>query len=75
MLSCAVTMPSFEAQAALIKHVYSSNGLDYSTQYVEAHASQRAIRLRGLIVTNRSIRVPGPKPEIQLRQEPFIAPS
>ncbi|CAG8887928.1 unnamed protein product [Penicillium egyptiacum] len=34
-----VTMPSFEAQAALIKHVYSSNGLDYSTQYVEAHGT------------------------------------
>lgn len=35
-----VTMPSMEAQAALIKHVYESNGLDYSlTQYVEAHGT------------------------------------
>lgn len=33
-----VTMPSAEAQAALIKYVYESNGLDFgSTQYVEAH--------------------------------------
>ncbi|OQD61914.1 hypothetical protein PENPOL_c014G07931 [Penicillium polonicum] len=32
-----VAMTYFEAQAALIKHVHSSNGLDYSTQYVEAH--------------------------------------
>ncbi len=35
-----VTMPSGEAQAALIKYVYESHGLDYrSTQYVEAHVS------------------------------------
>lgn len=35
-----VTMPSFEAQAALIKHVYESHGLDFSsTQYVEAHGT------------------------------------
>lgn len=35
-----VTMPSSDAQAALIKHVYESNGLDYgSTQYVEAHGT------------------------------------
>ncbi|KAF2143954.1 uncharacterized protein K452DRAFT_316749 [Aplosporella prunicola CBS 121167] len=35
-----VTMPSSEAQAALIKYVYESNGLDYgSTQYVEAHGT------------------------------------
>jgi acyl transferase domain-containing protein len=35
-----VTMPSSEAQAALIKYVYTSHGLDYeSTQYVEAHVS------------------------------------
>ena len=35
-----VTMPSMEAQAALIKYVYESNGLDYgSTQYVEAHGT------------------------------------
>lgn len=35
-----VTMPSSEAQAALIKYVYESHGLDYSaTQYVEAHVS------------------------------------
>ena len=33
-------MPSLEAQAALIKHVYESHGLDYaSTQYVEAHGT------------------------------------
>ena len=33
-----VTMPSSEAQSALIKYVYESHGLDYSsTQYVEAH--------------------------------------
>jgi acyl transferase domain-containing protein len=33
-------MPSSEAQAALIKYVYTSHGLDYeSTQYVEAHVS------------------------------------
>ncbi|KAK2009421.1 KR domain-containing protein, partial [Colletotrichum eremochloae] len=33
-----VTMPSGEAQAALIKYVYESNKLDYGgTQYVEAH--------------------------------------
>lgn len=33
-------MPSFEAQAALIKRVYESHGLDYgSTQYVEAHGT------------------------------------
>lgn len=33
-------MPSLEAQAALIKHVYESNGLDFgSTQYVEAHGT------------------------------------
>lgn len=36
----AVTMPSFEAQAALIKRVYETNGLDFSsTQYVEAHGT------------------------------------
>ncbi|KAI6351269.1 hypothetical protein MCOR25_010037 [Pyricularia grisea] len=35
-----VTLPSSEAQAALIKYVYESNGLDYSdTQYVEAHGT------------------------------------
>ncbi|KAJ5962921.1 phenolpthiocerol synthesis polyketide synthase ppsB [Penicillium viridicatum] len=34
-----VAMTYFEAQAALIKHVHSSNGLDYSTQYVEAHGT------------------------------------
>lgn len=35
-----VTMPSSEAQAALIRRVYESNGLDYrATQYVEAHVS------------------------------------
>ena len=35
-----VTMPSMDAQAALIKYVYESNGLDYgSTQYVEAHGT------------------------------------
>lgn len=35
-----VTMRSMEAQAALIKHVCESNGLDYgSTQYVEAHVT------------------------------------
>lgn len=33
-------MPSLEAQAALIKHVYESHGLDFgSTQYVEAHGT------------------------------------
>lgn len=35
-----VTMPSGDAQAALIKYVYESNGLDYgATQYVEAHGT------------------------------------
>ncbi|KAK8023204.1 polyketide synthase [Apiospora marii] len=35
-----VTMPSMDAQAALIKYVYESNGLDFaSTQYVEAHGT------------------------------------
>jgi acyl transferase domain-containing protein len=35
-----VTMPSSDAQAALIKYVYESHGLDYGlTQYVEAHVS------------------------------------
>ena len=35
-----VTMPSLDAQAALIKYVYESSGLDYgSTQYVEAHGT------------------------------------
>ncbi|KAL8910258.1 MAG: hypothetical protein Q9171_004422 [Xanthocarpia ochracea] len=35
-----VTMPSSEAQSALIKYVYESHGLDYnSTQYVEAHGT------------------------------------
>ena len=35
-----VTMPSIDAQVALIKHVYESNGLDYGlTQYVEAHGT------------------------------------
>jgi acyl transferase domain-containing protein len=35
-----VTMPSMDAQAALIKYVYESNGLDYgSTEYVEAHGT------------------------------------
>lgn len=35
-----VTMPSLEAQAALIKRVYESHGLDFgSTQYVEAHGT------------------------------------
>ncbi|KAE8350731.1 phenolpthiocerol synthesis polyketide synthase ppsB [Aspergillus coremiiformis] len=35
-----LTMPSGDAQAALIKYVYESNGLDYgSTQYVEAHGT------------------------------------
>jgi len=33
-------MPSMEAQAALIRHVYESHGLDLaSTQYVEAHGT------------------------------------
>jgi acyl transferase domain-containing protein len=33
-------MPSFEAQAALIRRVYDSHGLDFnSTQYVEAHGT------------------------------------
>jgi zearalenone synthase (highly reducing iterative type I polyketide synthase) len=33
-------MPSLAAQAALIKHVYESHGLDFgSTQYVEAHGT------------------------------------
>lgn len=35
-----VTMPSGDAQAALINFVYKSNGLDYgATQYVEAHGT------------------------------------
>lgn len=35
-----VTMPSTEAQSALIKYVYDSHGLNHSsTQYVEAHVS------------------------------------
>jgi acyl transferase domain-containing protein len=35
-----VTMPSLDAQAALIEQVYKTNGLDYSsTQYVEAHGT------------------------------------
>ncbi|KAI1771028.1 hypothetical protein F4818DRAFT_454916 [Hypoxylon cercidicola] len=35
-----VTMPSLEAQAALIKQVYERNGLDYgAAQYVEAHGT------------------------------------
>lgn len=35
-----VTAPSLDAQAALIKYVYESSGLDYgSTQYVEAHGT------------------------------------
>ncbi|MCJ1312675.1 Reducing polyketide synthase rads1 [Agyrium rufum] len=35
-----VTMPSSEAQAALIKRVYESHGLDFAaTQYVEAHGT------------------------------------
>ncbi|KAJ4382621.1 hypothetical protein N0V86_001843 [Didymella sp. IMI 355093] len=35
-----VTMPSLNAQAALIKQVYGINGLDYSSvQYVEAHGT------------------------------------
>ena len=35
-----VTMPSGDAQAALIKYVYESHGLEYgSTQYVEAHGT------------------------------------
>ena len=35
-----VTMPSMDAQAALMVYVYESNGLDYgSTQYVEAHGT------------------------------------
>lgn len=35
-----VTMPSGNAQTALIKYVYESNGLDYgATQYVEAHGT------------------------------------
>lgn len=35
-----VTMPSGDAQAALIRRVYESAGLDYgSTQYVEAHGT------------------------------------
>ncbi|PNY28266.1 Polyketide synthase [Tolypocladium capitatum] len=39
-----VTMPSGDAQAALIKYVYESNRLDYgSTQYVEAHGTGTAV--------------------------------
>ncbi len=35
-----VTVPSLDAQAALIKYVYESSGLDYgSTQYIEAHGT------------------------------------
>lgn len=35
-----VTMPSLDAQVALIKSVYESSGLDFgSTQYVEAHGT------------------------------------
>ncbi|KAI1263636.1 KR domain-containing protein [Xylariaceae sp. FL1019] len=35
-----VTMPSGDAQTALIKYVYESNGLDFGgTQYVEAHGT------------------------------------
>jgi acyl transferase domain-containing protein len=35
-----VTMPSLDAQSALIKQVYESNGLEYgSVQYVEAHGT------------------------------------
>nr|B3FWT3.1 RecName: Full=Reducing polyketide synthase hmp8; Short=R-PKS hmp8; AltName: Full=Hypothemycin biosynthesis cluster protein hpm8 [Hypomyces subiculosus]ACD39767.1 reducing polyketide synthase [Hypomyces subiculosus] len=35
-----VTMPSSQAQSALIKYVYESHGLDYgATQYVEAHGT------------------------------------
>ena len=35
-----VTMPSLDAQVALIKYVYESSGLHYSsTQYVEAHGT------------------------------------
>lgn len=35
-----VTMPSGDAQAALIRYVYDSNRLDYgATQYVEAHGT------------------------------------
>ena len=35
-----VTMPSLDAQSALIKYVYESSGLDYGlTQYVEAHGT------------------------------------
>ena len=33
-------MPSLDAQADLINHVYRSHGLDFgSTQYVEAHGT------------------------------------
>lgn len=33
-------MPSLDSQVALIKHVYESHGLDFSsTQFVEAHGT------------------------------------
>jgi acyl transferase domain-containing protein len=65
-------MPSLEAQAALIKYVYESNGLDYSsTQYVEAHVSGRYITHR--IFANNSSRVLAPKPEIQSKPRQFTA--
>lgn len=67
MLSRAVTMPSFEAQAALIKHVYESNGLDYdSTQYVEAHVSQLCY-MQNAAIAKHNLRALVPRSAIRLR--------
>lgn len=41
-----VTMPSGDAQATLIKHVYESNDLEYGlTQYVEAHGTGQKLEI------------------------------
>lgn len=49
-----VMLPSGEAQAELVKHVYETNGLDYgSTQYVEAHVCDKTLFLPSHYLTWR----------------------
>lgn len=62
-----VTMPSAEAQAALVKYVFESNGLDYGTvQYVEAHVSVTTHQSScGLGLTGSRYRGLARRPEIR----------
>ncbi|PSN68460.1 hypothetical protein BS50DRAFT_676305 [Corynespora cassiicola Philippines] len=65
-----VTMPSLEAQAALITQVYERNGLDYgSTQYVEAHGT--GTKVGDPIETNAIHRTIG-QPKTSSRKRLFV---